>query len=81
VTESTIPGHTAQSGRVIIERADSARPMYFSQKIGRDYASPAGGWTEHQNEATVMDRAKAEKMLEGALMLSAPYCKVVEVVA
>jgi hypothetical protein len=76
VTDETLPGHTAQSGR-IIERTNSAQPMYFSEKIGRDYGNPGGGWTEHRDQATVMDAAKAQRLMETALVQMAPYCQVV----
>lgn len=69
-------GHTAQSGR-IIEDTNSPQPQFFSEKIGRDYGSPTGGWTEHRDQATVMDEAKANALLAGALANVAPYCRVV----
>lgn len=70
------PGHTAQSGR-IIEMTNSVQPMFFSEKLGRDYGSPTGGWTEHRGQATVMDEAKALALMDGALSQTAHSCRVV----
>lgn len=69
-------GHTVQNGR-IIEDYSGPEPQFFSEKIGRDYGSPVGGWTIHREQATVMDEAKANTLLEGALHTVAPYCRVV----
>jgi hypothetical protein len=62
----------------IIELSDSARPMYYSQKIGRDYGSPTGGWTEERDKATAMEEADAEALLAGPHAMVAPFCKVVD---
>lgn len=69
-------GHTVQNGR-IIELTNAAQPMFFSEKVGRDYGSPAGGWTEHRSEATRMPEQRAQHLLDGALANVAPYCRVV----
>lgn len=74
--EDNSTGHTAQSGR-IIEDTNSPQPQFFSEKLGRDYGSPLGGWTIHREQATVMDEAKANALLGGALATVAPYCRVV----
>ena len=66
MTEEAQPGHTDTSGR-IIESLSGPQPQYFSEKIGRDYGSPSGGWTPDRTQATVMTQEKAQHLLEGAL--------------
>lgn len=70
-------GHTVQNGR-IIEMLSSAQPMYFSEKLGRDFGQPTGGWTAERDQATVMTEQKATQLVEGPLALSGQFCKVVE---
>lgn len=67
---------TDQSGHVI-ERTDEGLQCFFSEKIGRDFGSPTGGWTQDRKEATVMTITKAESLLTHGLQHVAPYCKVV----
>ena len=75
MNESTT-GHTAQNGR-IIELTNSAQPQFFCEKIGRDYGSPTGGWTQERDKATVMPEARAQALMDGALHSVAPFCRVV----
>lgn len=64
---------------VIIERSDGPRKTYLSEKIGRDFAAGRyGGWADEREKATVYTQEEADKILSGALMHIAPYCKVVE---
>lgn len=70
------PGHTAQSDR-IIELTNSAQPMWFSEKLGRDYGQPGGGWTPHQHEATRLTQEAADRILSTSQLMVAPFCKVV----
>ena len=74
--DTTGTGPTAQSGR-IIELTNSVRPMYWCSQIGRDFGSPAGGWTEERAKATVLEQDVAEEMLRTSLLMLAPYCLVV----
>lgn len=76
MNDTQAPANTAQSGR-IIEDTNSPQPQFFSEKIGRDFGSPVGGWTIHRDQATVMNEARANALLEGALHTVAPYCRVV----
>lgn len=76
MNDTQAPANTAQSGRIIEDTA-SPQPQFFSEKIGRDFGSPTGGWTVHRDQATVMDEAKATALLAGALATVAPYCRVV----
>lgn len=70
------PAITAQSGR-IIEKLDSAPREFYSEKIGRDYGA-SFGWTNDPAEATKFEsEAEAQKLLDGALLMVAPFCKVV----
>lgn len=68
--------HNEQPGHVI-ERTDSPQPLYFSEKIGRDFAQPNGGWTGERDKATVMAAEVAEERLRTSLAQLAPSCKVV----
>jgi hypothetical protein len=64
---------------VLIERTDEVPPMFFSLKVGRDYASPSGGWTSDRLAATVFNTADtANAFIERQLAPQAPFCKVVE---
>ena len=72
----TTHAHNDQPGHVI-ERVDEGQPVYFSEKIGRDYAQPNGGWTTDKSVATVMTEAEANDRLEKGLAPRAPFCKVV----
>ena len=76
MNDDTLPGHTDQSGR-IIEMMNSAQPMFFSEKVGRDNGSPAGGWSKDRDDATVMDESQATRLLETSLLSVAPFCQVV----
>lgn len=64
------PGH-------IIERFDNGLPTYFSEKIGRDFGQPAGGWASERDQATLFTETEAEHLLEHGLSNMAPFCKVV----
>lgn len=72
----TTHAHTDQIGHVIA-RVDEGQPVYFSEKIGRDFGQPSGGWTTDKDKATVMTKAEAEGRLEKGLAPLAPFCKVV----
>ncbi len=61
----------------IIERSGDAQPSYLSEKIGRDFAAPFGGWTTERDKATVYMPEAAEAVLAGPLAHVAPFCKVV----
>lgn len=60
----------------LIERIDGAAPSYLSEKIGRDFGSPLGGWTADRASATPYSSEKAEQLLAGPLAHIAPHCKV-----
>lgn len=62
----------------LIELTNSMQPMFYSQKVGRDYGSPSGGWTAERDQATRMEEADAEALLEGAQAMVAPFCRVVD---
>lgn len=68
--------HNDQPGH-IIERSGDALPVYFSEKIGRDFGSPNGGWTGERDQATAYTEEQAHALLVGALQHVAPNCKVV----
>jgi hypothetical protein len=61
----------------IIERSGDAQPTYLSEKIGRDFGSPYGGWTTDREQATVYELADAMELMERPLANIAPFCKVV----
>lgn len=63
----------------VIEMSGSAQPQYLSEKIGRNFGSPYGGWSADINEATVYPtRETAEALFDNALVHCAPFCKVIE---
>lgn len=66
----------AQSGHVVIERTDTPQPLYYSEKIARDFGSSVG-WSADREGATVLSRADAEARLKSALTSDAPNCKMV----
>jgi hypothetical protein len=76
VNQALQPGYTVQNRR-IIELTNSARPMFYSDKLGRDWGSPSGGWVEEREKATVMEEYKAQDLLYTALVHVAPFCRVV----
>jgi hypothetical protein len=62
----------------VIEMTGSAQTQYLSEKIGRNFGSPYGGWTTDINEATVYETAEqACALFEKPLAGVAPFCKVV----
>jgi hypothetical protein len=63
--------------RHFIERLGDPLPSYLSEKIGRDYGHPYGGWTSDIEQATVYEKEAAEKLLSGPMAYMAPFCKVV----
>jgi hypothetical protein len=67
---------TAQPAHVI-QRTDTPSPIYFSEKIGRDFGQPSGGWTDDVKLATQMTQEQADHRLETGLASMAPHCKVV----
>jgi hypothetical protein len=70
--------HPEASCGHVIEMTGSAQPQYLSEKIGRNFGSPYGGWTPDINEATVYETAaEAEALFDKALVGVAPFCKVV----
>ena len=69
--------HNDQPVGHVIERTDEVPPMYFSLKVGRDNAQPAGGWTQERSQATIMSKEQAQARLDGGLSSFAPFCKVV----
>ena len=73
---NTTQAPTTSDGHVI-ERLDSAPPLFFSRKIGRDFGQPNGGWTGERDLATVMTIQEADQLLESGLANDAPFCKVV----
>lgn len=67
-----------ETEEVLIERVDGARPVWLSEKLGRDWgAGRYGGWADDRSQATVYTTSEAERLLEHPLMHVAPYCKVV----
>lgn len=50
------PAHTDHEGW-LIELHDGAQPSYFSTKVGRDQASPSGGWTFTKSTALAFARS------------------------
>jgi len=62
----------------VIEMSGSAVPQYLSEKIGRNFGSPYGGWTADINEATEYEKEAAEALFDKALVHVAPFCKVIE---
>lgn len=72
MTSDAKPGATPQESRVILMNAAEARPLFFSKKIGRNFASPMGGWTMDRRDATAMPAAEADQLLAGALQHEAP---------
>jgi len=67
------------SDLVVIEQGISAGVTYLSEKLGRDFGSPLGGWTAHREEATHFSREKAEHLLAGPLAHVSPNCRLVPV--
>jgi hypothetical protein len=61
----------------IIERSGDVMPSYLSEKIGRDYGAPYGGWTNERELATVYTESRANEILRGPLSHVAVFCKVV----
>lgn len=75
---SSPQAHNEQPGHVI-ERLDEVPALFFSVKVGRDFAQPSGGWTSDRSQATVMTEAEAKTRLDAGLASHAPFCKVVPV--
>lgn len=73
---TTQDAHNDQLGH-IIERSGDAQPTYLSEKIGRDFGSPYGGWTTDREQATVYVMQDALELMERPLANMAPFCKVV----
>lgn len=46
---------TQQEGH-LIEMNDGAQPVYFSARVGRDQASPSGGWTSDKSKGLAFAR-------------------------
>lgn len=68
----------ATNGGHVIERSGDALPSYLSEKIGRDFGTPYGGWTDDKDQATVYDTPeKAQSLIDGTLGHVAPFCRVV----
>lgn len=61
----------------LIECFGDSPCTYFSEKIGLDYGSPAGGWTRERDQATAMTASAAQVLLDGPLASMAPFCQVV----
>lgn len=62
----------------VIEMTGSAQTQYLSEKIGRDFGSPYGGWTTDIEKATVYAKhADAQVLFDTAMIGVAPFCKVV----
>lgn len=64
--------------RFLIERDGDALPSFLSEKIGRDFGSPFGGWTNDPEQATHYTESRAREILLGPLSHVAPFCKVVK---
>lgn len=47
---------TQQEGH-LIEMHDGAQPVYFSARVGRDQASPSGGWTSDKSKGLAFVRS------------------------
>lgn len=41
----------------LLEMNDGAQPSYFSTRVGRDQASPSGGWTSDKGKALAFARS------------------------
>lgn len=76
MTSDAQPGATSQESRVILMDTTESRPTFFSRKIGRNFASPTGGWTTDRKDATAMTQGEADALMAGALQHSAPAIKV-----
>jgi tetrahydromethanopterin S-methyltransferase subunit G len=61
----------------VIEMTGSAQTQYLSEKIGRDFGSPYGGWTTDIEKATLYTKAEGDTLLECVMHGVAPFCKVV----
>lgn len=62
----------------VVRRIDGATHMYFSCGVGRDYASPSGGWQDERGKALQFARHKdAEDFLSTFLRHEAPFCEVI----
>lgn len=70
-------GSTDTTSPVILERLDGARPLFLSQKLGRDFGQPMGAWTPDRAAATRMDASQAEDVLQGIPPDEALVCKAV----
>lgn len=61
----------------LIKRTDLGMPQYFSLSVGREYASPMGGWTMEPDMALQFARDKdAKQFVETLLPQVAPFCEV-----
>lgn len=41
----------------LLELHEGVQPVYFSARVGRDQASPAGGWTPEKGKALAFARS------------------------
>lgn len=63
----------------IIERNDMGLPMWFSCSLGRDYASPNGGWSPDFEQALRFSREKdAKQFLKNFMVHEEPFCRVIQ---
>ena len=62
----------------LIERSGDVLPAYLSEKVGRDYGSPFGGWVNEKERATVYETVDfAQSLIDGPLNHVGPHCRVV----
>jgi hypothetical protein len=61
-----------------IERTDDGLPVYFTLRVGRDHASPLGGWTSEMKHALQFGReADVKAFARVYLKELAPWCEAV----
>ncbi|WP_017773835.1 hypothetical protein [Paraburkholderia kururiensis] len=70
--------YTDQSGW-LVERIDGGQKTFFCCEVGRDFASPSGGWASDPKKALRFARERdAQQFLSTFLRHEAPFCQIIE---
>ena len=60
-----------------ISRMEGPSKLWFSQKLGRDYGCPTGGWSPDLADASKFnDESAAADYMKKMLPHDEPFCKV-----
>ena len=61
----------------VVQMIDAGMPAWFSCKVGRDFGSPGGGWSQDPSEALKFhSEHDAKEFIITFLRHQAPFCDV-----